>query len=160
MAGSRACYRCGQEGHIAVNCTIGNTEAQPNPPRVVEQTKQSAPSRAQVRAYASTSNDTGRSDAVVTGTLSVLGDLAFTLFDSGSTHSFISMPFVLQAGFELEPLLHKMFVSTPLGVDLVSRHRVKDDQVIIGNQTLSVDLMVVNMTDFDAILGMDWLAEN
>ena len=53
-----------------------------------------------------------------------------------------------------------MSVSTPLRVDLVSRDRVKDDQVIIGNQTLSVDLMVVNMTDFDVILGMDWLAEN
>jgi len=53
-----------------------------------------------------------------------------------------------------------MSVSTPAGVDLVSRDRVKDDQVIIGNQTLSVDLMVVNMTDFDVILGMDWLAEN
>ena len=48
-----------------------------------------------------------------------------------------------------------MSVSTPLRVDLVSRDRVKDDQVIIGNQTLSVDLMVVNMMDFDVILGMD-----
>ncbi|XP_022931755.1 uncharacterized protein LOC111438022 [Cucurbita moschata] len=66
MAGSRACYRCGQEGHIAVNCTAGNAAAQANPPRVVEQTDQPAPPRAQARAYASTSKDTGRSDAVVT----------------------------------------------------------------------------------------------
>ena len=160
MAGSRACYRCGQEGHIAVNCTAGNAAAQANPLRVVEQTDQPAPPRAQARAYASTSKDTRRSDAVVIGTLSILGHFAFTLFDSGSTHSFISMPFVVQAGFELEPLLHEMSVSTPAGVDLVSRDRVKDGQVIIGNQTLNVDLMVVNMTDFDVILGMDWLAEN
>ncbi|XP_022933230.1 uncharacterized protein LOC111440130 [Cucurbita moschata] len=52
MAGSRACYRCGQEGHIAVNCTAGNAVAQANPPRVVEQTDQPAPPRAQARAYA------------------------------------------------------------------------------------------------------------
>ena len=43
MAGSRACYRCGQEGHIAVNCTARNAAAQANPPRVVEQTDQPAP---------------------------------------------------------------------------------------------------------------------
>ena len=65
------------------------------------------------------------------------------------------MPFFVQVGFELESLLHEMSVSTPLGVDLVSRERVKDGQVIIWNQILSVDLMVVNMTDFDVILGMD-----
>ena len=160
MAGSRACYKCGQEGHIDVNCTARNAEAQPNSPRVVEQVEKPAPPRAQARAYASKSKETGRSDAVVTGTLSILGHFAFTLFDSGSTHSFISMSFVVQAGFELEPLLHEMSVSTPSGVDLVSRDRVKDDQVIIGNQTLCIDLMVVNMMDFDVILDMDWLAKN
>ena len=30
-----------------------------------------------------------------------------------------------QMEFELEPLLHEMSVSTPLGVDLVARDRVK-----------------------------------
>ena len=48
-----------------------------------------------------------------------------------------------------------MSVSTPSRIDLVARDKVKNDQVIIGNQTLSVDLMVVNMMDFDVILGMD-----
>ena len=115
MAGTRVCYKCWQEGHIIVNCTAIDTEVQPNPPRVVEQTEQPAPPRAQARAYASTSKDTRKSDAVVTGTLSVLVHCAFTLFDFGSMHSFISMPFVVQAGFELEPLLHEMSVSTPSG---------------------------------------------
>ena len=74
---------------INVNCTAGNTEAQANSPRVVEQTERPAPPRSQPRAYASTSKDLGRSDAVVTGTLSILGHFAFTLFDSSSTHFFI-----------------------------------------------------------------------
>ena len=53
-----------------------------------------------------------------------------------------------------------MSVSTPLRVVLVVRDRVKNDQLIIWNQTLSVDLMVVNMMDLDVILGMDWLAKS
>ena len=122
--------------------------------------EQPAPPRAQARAYASTSKDTRRFDALVTGTLYILDHFAFTLFDSGSTHSFISLSFIVQAGFELEPLLHEMSVSTPSGVDLVAWDRVKNGQVIIGNQALNVDLIVVNMTDFDVILGMDCLDKN
>ena len=81
-------------------------------------------------------------------TLSILGHFAFTLLDSCSTHSFMSMSFVVQAVFKLEPLLHEISVSTPLGVDLVARDRVKNGQAITGNQTLNVDLMVVNMTSY------------
>ena len=96
MAGSRACYRCGQKGHIVVNCTARNAKTQQNSSRVVEQTEQLAPPRAQARAYASTRKDIERSDTVVTGTLSILGHFTFTLFDSGSMHSFIFMPFVVR----------------------------------------------------------------
>ena len=114
MAGLRARYRCGQ-GHIAINCMTRDAETQPNPPRAVEEANQLVQTRVQAKAYASTSRDTRRSNTVVTGTLPILGHYAFTLFDSGSMHSFISMPFVAQAGYELEPLLHELFVSTPTG---------------------------------------------
>ena len=53
-----------------------------------------------------------------------------------------------------------MFVSTHSGIDLVARDRVENGQVTIGNQTLSIDLMVVNMTDFNVLLVMDWLTKN
>lgn len=46
------------------------------------------------RTYASTNKETENPDAVVTGTLFVLGYLALTLFDSGSTDSFLSVVFV------------------------------------------------------------------
>ena len=40
------------------------------------------------------------------------GHYALTLFDSGSTHSFISISFVNQTKFELLPLLHVLTIST------------------------------------------------
>ena len=52
-------------------------------------------------------------DAVVTGTLPVFGHLAFVLFDSGSTHSFVSEKFVDLAHLEKEPLETILSVSTP-----------------------------------------------
>ena len=97
---------------------------------------------------------------MVTGTLSILGHFALTLFDSSSTHSFVSLPFVKQARFVVEPLMHVLSVGILVGVDLVTKNRVKDGQVVIAGQTIHVDLKVVDMTDFDVKLGMDWLAEN
>ena len=44
-------------------------------------------------------------------------------------------------------------------VDLVTKDRVKNSHVIVANQTVSANLIVVNMTDFDVILSMEWLAK-
>ena len=70
------------------------------------------------------------------------------------------MLFVSQARFIVEPLLHVLFVSTSAGVDVVNENRIKDWQVIVARRTISVDLKVVRMIDFDVILGIDLLAEN
>ena len=88
--------------------------------------------RAQTRAYATTSKEAGTSDTMVTGTLSILGHFALTLFDSGSTHSFVSLPFVSQAGFVVEPLMHVLSVGTTARVDLVTENRLKDGQAVIA----------------------------
>ena len=56
---------------------------------------------------------------MVTSTLSVLGH--YTIFDFRSTNSFIYVPFVTQAGFELESLLHVFSISTPKGINLIAK---------------------------------------
>ncbi|TYK29809.1 ty3-gypsy retrotransposon protein [Cucumis melo var. makuwa] len=56
-----------------------------------------------------------RAGTVVTGTLPILGHYAFVLFDSGSSHSFISSVFVQHVGLEVEPLGSVLSVSTPSG---------------------------------------------
>ena len=115
LARSGACFRCGKEGYLAKDCPgsrITDVGNQQKPLRIADNPPQNRPP---ARAYASTSKDTGNPDAAVTGTLSVFGHLALTLFDSGSTHSFISTVFVSQAKFVLEPLLHGFSVGTPAG---------------------------------------------
>ena len=58
---------------------------------------------------------------MVTGTLPILGHYAFVLFDSGSSHSFISSVFVQHVGLEVEPLGSVLSVSTPSGEVLLSK---------------------------------------
>ncbi|KAL4016431.1 hypothetical protein IC575_024082 [Cucumis melo] len=101
-----------------------------------------------------------RAGTVVRGTLPVLGHYALVLFDSGSSHSFISSAFVLDARLEVEPLHHVLSVSTPSGECMLSKKKVKACQIEIAGHVIEVTLLVLDMLDFDIILGMDWLAAN
>ena len=50
-----------------------------------------------------------------------------------------------------------MRVSLPAGDPLFSDRVVRDSRVLIGGQEFPVDLVALDMRDFDVVLGMDWL---
>ena len=79
------------------------------------------------------------------------------LFDYGASHSFITASCVRELGLKVETLEEPMHVSSPLGtrvsVDLICR----GCDLEISRILLTVDLTVMNMMEFDVILGMDWL---
>ena len=158
-AGSDACFYCGKSGHKKVDCPHRRRQEEN---RVLGSGQGGRGGMAQNRstARATTGKRADDMDTVVTGTLPVLGFHAFVLFDSGSTHSFISTTFVRYARLGLEPLGYSLSVSTPSGEILVANERVQASQIVIAERPLEVVLIVLNMTDFDVILGMDWLAEN
>ncbi|KAL0553878.1 hypothetical protein IC582_007782 [Cucumis melo] len=112
------------------------------------------------RVFATNKTEAERAGTVVTGTLPVLGHYALVLFDSGSSHSFISSAFVLHARLEVEPLHHVLSVSTPSGECMLSKEKVKACQIKIAGHVIEVTLLVLDMLDFDVILGIDWLAAN
>ncbi|KAA0036201.1 gag protease polyprotein [Cucumis melo var. makuwa] len=114
----------------------------------------------QGKVFATNKTEAERAGTVVTGTLPVLGHYALVLFDSGSSHSFISSAFVLHARLEVEPLHHVLLVSTPSGECMLSKEKVKACQIEIAGHVIEVTLLVLDMLDFDVILGMDWLAAN
>ena len=82
----------------------------------------------------------------MTGTLPVLGHYALVLFDSGSSHSFISSAFVLHARLEVEPLHHVLSVSTPSGECMLSKEKVKGCQIEITGHVIEVTLLVNKRT--------------
>ncbi|KAL4027946.1 hypothetical protein IC575_011136 [Cucumis melo] len=114
----------------------------------------------QGKVFATNKTEAERAGMVVRGTLPVLRHYALVLFDSGSSHSFISSAFVLHARLELELLHHVLSVSTPSGECMLSKEKVKACQIEIAGHVIEVTLLVLDMLDFDVILGMDWLAAN
>ena len=53
-----------------------------------------------------------------------------------------------------------MRVSLPAGDPLFSNKIVRDSRVLIGGQEFPVDLVALDMRDFDVVLGMDWLSRH
>ncbi|KAL0546561.1 hypothetical protein IC582_016472 [Cucumis melo] len=151
LFGTRTCFKCRQEGHTANRCPLRLTGIAQN---------QGAGAPHQGRVFATNKTEAEKAGTVVTGTLPVLGHYALVLFDSGSSHSFISSAFVSHARLEVEPLHHVLSVSTPSGECMLSREKVKACQIEIAGHVIEVTLIVLDMLDFDVILGMDWLAAN
>ncbi|KAL0549712.1 hypothetical protein IC582_014199 [Cucumis melo] len=151
LFGTRTCFKCRQEGHTADRCPLRVTGIAQN---------QGAGAPHQGRVFATNRTEAEKAGTVVTGTLPVLGHYALVLFDSGSSHSFISSAFVSHARLEVEPLHHVLSVSTPSGECMLSKEKVKACQIELAGHAIEVTLIVLDMLDFDVILGMDWLAAN
>ena len=77
------------------------------------------------------------------------------LFDYGASHSFIVASCVRGLGLEVETIEKSLYVSSPLGtrvsVDLICQ----GCELEISKILLTMDLRVIDMLEFDVILGMD-----
>ena len=116
--------------------------------------------RTQARVYAVTQQDADAAPDVVTGIISILDHDAYTLVDPGATHSFASKPFLDHFQIETQPLEGRMRVSLLAGDTLLADRVVRGSRVLIEGQEFPVDLVALDMRDFDVVLVMDWLSSH
>ena len=79
------------------------------------------------------------------------------LFDSGASHSFIAASYVNVLGLKVESLEKPLHVSSSLGVRVRIDQICRNCELEISGILLKVDLRVMDISDFDVILGTDWL---
>ena len=79
------------------------------------------------------------------------------LFDYGVSHLFIAALVMIELGLEVKALEEPLYVSSPLWI----RERIgvicRGCELEILGILLTVDLRVMDISEFDVILGMDWL---
>ena len=80
------------------------------------------------------------------------------LFDSGATHSFIAPLLAKNVDRQASRLEIPLVVATPLGKSLEVGTIFRGCDVTIEDRAMPADLILLEMMEFDAILGMDWLA--
>ncbi|XP_015159293.1 uncharacterized protein [Solanum tuberosum] len=98
------------------------------------------------------------SDDVIAGMLLLCHQPATVIFDLGSTFSYVSIYFVPRLGMRSESLAELIHVSTPVGESLVLDQVLRSCLMTIQGYDTRVDLILLDMVDFDVILGKDWLS--
>ena len=77
------------------------------------------------------------------------------LFDSSASHSFIVASAMIELGLEVKALEEPLYVSSPLGIRARIGMIYRGCELEISGILITVDLRVMDMSEFDIILGMD-----
>nr|GFB76781.1 putative reverse transcriptase domain-containing protein [Tanacetum cinerariifolium] len=145
------CYECGVQGHFRRECPkMKNNNNHGN---------QGGRNNAPARVYA-----VGRAGAdpdanVVTGTFLLNNRYASILFDTDADRSFVSTTFSTQINTTSSTLDHYYDVELAderiIGLNTI----LSSCTLNLLNHPFNIDLMLVELGSFDAIIGMDWLAK-
>ncbi|XP_073139030.1 uncharacterized protein [Henckelia pumila] len=145
-------------GHRIADCPepkkVGmgsNVDATPGKP------KENKPN---ARVFAITQEEADDANDVVAGTILINQFPAYVLFDCGAMHSFISKIFSKKSRLEPEILVEPYRVATPTRKTIETHKVHRNCNICINKHTFEASLIQLNMVEFDAILGMDWLAKN
>ena len=163
---SGRCFKCGEKGHMIRDCPKMNAATPPKAPVPAASRPAGRPAaaagkpRAPARVFALAREEAQQSESVTEGTISVEGVFARVLFDTGATHTFISDRFAKQLhvdlGLALESLDDPLVVHTPAGV-ISTQRSFSSLSVSIEGRELPGYFYLLDMQDFDVILGLDWL---
>ena len=77
------------------------------------------------------------------------------LFDYGASHSFVIASSVKDLVLEVEILEKLLYVNSTLGTRVRIDQICQDCELEISGILLTVDLRVMDISEFDVILGMD-----
>ena len=114
----------------------------------------------QARVFAITQQEADVAPEVIIGTIQVFDSDAYVLIAPGATHSFIFEKFIPQVNIEIQPIDCSMVVSLLTGDSLITDTIYMDCRVIIEGHEFRANLVLLDIQDFDVILGMDWLSRH
>ncbi|XP_074378395.1 uncharacterized protein LOC141719932 [Apium graveolens] len=112
------------------------------------------------RVFALTANQAATNSGTVSGTLLVGRRDAYVLFDTGSTYYVVSLSFFRHLGISPSLLYPRISIFTPMGNSVIISDVYQECLIAVGDRNYKVNLLPMEMHDFDIILGMDWLSEH
>lgn len=107
--------------------------------------------------YVITEKDRETSKAIISSIIPLFSHNAHVLIGPGSTQLFISCIYAKHASLSLMMLDLVLLVFTPLEKSLITNLVLKSCAIMVRDLELLTDLILLDIDDFDVILGMDWL---
>ncbi|XP_075500075.1 uncharacterized protein LOC142538650 [Primulina tabacum] len=138
LVGSGRCYRCKEMGHTAQKSPLSSDKGKVQG-RIITMTKEGA----------------NPDSSVISGNILISGKEAFTLIDTGATHSFMSEVFMHSLSREPTVMYLPFNIMLPSGDEICPTSILKACSVQMGTRLLYADFIVIPMVAFDVILGVD-----
>ncbi|GJV99706.1 putative reverse transcriptase domain-containing protein [Tanacetum coccineum] len=141
-----ACFICGQGGNLAKdcgkNCGVSNTRNGNNRQHTIRG-----------RVSALTTNQAANAPGTISGTLYMYDRDVFVLFDTGATHSVVSLAFSKHIKVPYTLLDYALSISMPMKNNVVIGHEYRDCPLCFDDKIRFANLIPLEMSDFDIILG-------
>ncbi|GKF23106.1 putative reverse transcriptase domain-containing protein, partial [Tanacetum coccineum] len=145
---AKACYECGDTGHIKKNfLKLKNRE------------NSNGNGTAQGRAYALGGRDASPDSNVITDTFLLNNRYTTILFDTGADRSFVSNTFSTLIDITPTTLKNYYDVESANGKIIGVNTIIRGCTLNFMNHPFNIDLMPVPLSGFDVIIGMDWLTK-
>jgi hypothetical protein len=104
------------------------------------------------------SDEAQQAQDVVLGMFLTSAHPATILFNSGASHSFILLSFVVKHSLPIATMKHIMLVSSP-GGEMRTKHICPAVSITIRGVDFPLNLILLDSQGIDIILGMDWLSK-
>ncbi|XP_052191886.1 uncharacterized protein LOC127801065 [Diospyros lotus] len=114
----------------------------------------------QGRVFTLTQVEAKKGNDNIQGILTLYEIDVHALFDTGSTNSFITPRVACHIPVLKVSLSYYLIVTTPRNTELVGSEICRDCKIKVHDRELPGDLVVLDIKDFDLILGMDWLSRH
>ena len=89
---------------------------------------------------------------------SLLLPILHVLIDTDVTYNCMSKQFILACGLSAENISDlAMCINTPLGLGSLMTRIIRSVDVLVESLHMPVDMLVLLMSNFDVVLGMNWL---
>ncbi|GKE91712.1 putative reverse transcriptase domain-containing protein, partial [Tanacetum coccineum] len=150
------CHKCNKVSHLARDCRRTTAATNTNNQRGTGSVRGgNAPAKVYAVGHAGTNPDSN----VVTGTFLLNSRYASILFDTGVDRSFVSTTFSSQIDITPTALDHYYDVELADGRIIGLNTILRGCTLNILNHPFNIDLMPVELSSFEAIIGMDWLVK-
>jgi len=152
---SRKCFICDQPGHFANQYPEKKASATKKLP-----TSGAERARAAGKVFAMISTEATQSGNLILQSCLLMGHDVMVLFDSGTTHSFISNACVGRLSLEKRDLGCELLISTPSSGQVATSSVCVGCSMVVAARRFKVNLVCLPLEGLDVILGMDWLSNN